>query len=300
MKRKLFQLAGTVVLMMSLSGCTALGNLTASDIKSLLGEAGLSLNMTDKSGKARTVAKTDIKTVTVDGKPLSADKYDVVNGQIKLKDVEKNKKFKMKIELSDGTIMDNLDLDTAEGKVNKATFVPGADGQMHSFDPNMDPEEAFKQQHAEDLLHRITVQLQQTGLTDSTLKAFGGKKSAEPTFHTLPDMAFDGTADGSINFDVQVLNLVGPNASDILDTTFFVAVETGGQIKVTKFKINKTDLQRQDMQTGALPQAQTVASADIQVTSTQTFASMTEAKTQLPFEEPMMGEPMPHEGSDMH
>lgn len=289
MKQTMVKLAGTVALVMALSGCDALMNLTAGDIKNMLADAGVSLQMTDKTGKSRTLAKTDIKAVTVDGKPLAADKYDVVNGQIKLKGMEKNKKLKLKIELTDGSIMDNLDLDTSDSKINnnKATFVPGADGKMHSFDPNVNPEEAFKKQHEEDLQHRITLQLQLSGLTDSTLKAIGGKRSNETMFHGLPEMAFDGTEAGDVNLDVQVLNMIGPNASDILDVTWFVAFEVNGQIKVAQFKVKKSDLQRQDPQTGALPLAQTVASADISVTNTQTFASMTEAKNQLHVEEPM-------------
>lgn len=290
------KLLGIGAIALTLSGCDALKNLTPADVNALLAEAGLELNMTDSEGNAKTVKKDEIKAVYVDGKPLPPDQYDVVDGKIKFRNMPKNKQQKVKIEFNGdmGTI-DGMDLDTREGHEfsNKEVFVPGSDGMFHEADSTLTPEEAFRRRREEDLKHRITLDLNIAGLKPGMVKFFGGARSNELAYrvHGLPLFAFDVPAEGDLRMDVQVLNLTGPNPSDVLDVTWFVAFAgDDGKCKVQQFKIKKADLQRQNPTTRELPPAQTVAAGEFElVGSVESLDTYEQAKAKYHFEMPMMG-----------
>ncbi|MBO9540823.1 hypothetical protein J7643_09555 [bacterium] len=287
------KLLGIGAIALALTGCDALKNLTPNDVNALLAEAGLELRLTDNEGQARTLKRDEIKAVYLDGKPLSADQYDVVDGKLKFRDVPKNKQQKVRIEFNgDMGTLDGLDLDTREGRAfdNREVFVPGADGRFHEAEPGMTPEEAFKRQREEDLKHRITLDLNVPGLKPGSVRFFGGAHSRElaERVHALPPFAFDVPTDGDLRMDVQVLNLTGPNPSDVLDVTWFVAFAgEGSAIKVQRFKIEKGDLKRQEPATGKLPDAQLVSADDIElVGDVETFADFAQAGAHYHFELP--------------
>ncbi|HEY9900784.1 MAG TPA: hypothetical protein V6D00_16510 [Pantanalinema sp.] len=287
------KILGIAAIALTLSGCDALKNLTPGDLNAMLAEAGLELRLTDAAGNARSLKRDEIKAVYLDGKQLTPDQYDVVDGKIKFRNVPRDKQQKVKIELNDdlGTL-DGLDLDTREGHEfsNREVFVPGADGRFHEGEPGLEPEEAFQRQHAEDLMHRITLDLNLSGLKPGNVRFFGGAHTRElaERVHGLAPMAFDAPAEGDLRMDVQVLNLTGPSASDVLDVTWFVAFSLEGEsVKVQRFKIKKADLKRQDPASGELPPAQLLSAADIELVGAETFDTFEQARSQYHFEVPM-------------
>lgn len=281
--------AGSLALVASLAGCP---NMSIQDLKAMLTQAGIELNVADRSGNKRMLTKADIKEVYVDGQKVAADKWTFENGQVKLLEVPKNAQFKLKVVLMDGTVLDNIGVNTADGKAttNKAVFVPnqagtgfeqGAEGQTFE-----DAIKDFASQHEQDLLHRVTISLGMANLNNESLILLAHKKPGMQDMVELPDFAYDTDASGNVRFDVQLLNFFrDPNTHQLdqtaLDGTIWTLLSEGGEDSViaTHFKITQTGLQLPDdtTQPPTLPAAQTVGAGGWSQIDTKTYASLEEA-----------------------
>ena len=258
------------------AGC----NLTAAQIQQVvdtgkqlaqkLAEAGVKLQIADSSGKQVSLTKSDIKQVFLDGQELSPDKYDVVGGEIRFKDLlEKNSGQKaVKIVLKGGTVIDNVKIDTTEGKetANEARFIAGPGGRMTAVDAGKSLEDAAKERLAEARKSGVVVKLGIPGLNDATVEAIGvqaaGAAEGDPVF-VLPRTAFSATPDGGIVFDVQFLSVLtssaaatGAGEADIKAASWYVVHKTpAGHFALHEFRLLK-GLQQADPATGNLPDLQ--------------------------------------------
>ncbi|MBM3269995.1 MAG: hypothetical protein FJZ01_20360 [Candidatus Sericytochromatia bacterium] len=270
-------LPAALALSLGLAGC----NLTSAQIQGLvdkLVDVAVKIQVAGVDGKPRTLSKADIKQIFVDGKEVAADKFDVVNGQIKLKGVvERNSGQKpLKVVLQDGTVIDGADLDTTEGKENgnEASFIAGPGGRMTEVAAGKSLDQAYRDQLAEARKSGVVVKLGASGITSTTIEAVGvqrgGATSADPVY-VLPATAYTATTDGGIVFDVRFLTVLvksaaeqGASEDDIKNSTWYVAYDatTSGKYMLEAFKFDKK-LEQADLVTGKLPAAQTVAKTEL-------------------------------------
>lgn len=231
-----------------------------------LAEAGIKLQIADATGKPVTLTKADVKQVFLDGKEVPAEQFDVVNGEIKFKDLlEKNSGQKVvKVVLKNGLVIDNVKIDTSEGKPasTEAKFIAGPGGRLSAVDAGKSLAEAARDRAVEARKSGVVVKAGIKGLTNDNIFAVGvrGPNSGDddPVF-LLPRSAFSATPDGGVVFDVQFLWVLarsaeanGATEEEIKGAIWYVAHKTSAGFELNAFRLLK-GLQQPDPATGHLP-----------------------------------------------
>lgn len=270
-----------------------------------LADAGVKLQIADATGKQVALTKADVKQVFLDGKEVTSDQFDVVNGEIKFKDLlEMNSGQKsVKVVLKSGLVIDNVKIDTTEGRASstEAKFIAGPGGRLSQVDAGKSLEDAAKERVAKARQSGVVVKLGVSGLNDGNIVAVGfqaaGSGKDDPVF-VLPRSAFRGTPDGGIVFDVQFLSVLtataqatGATDADIKDADWYVVHKTAsGGFSLHHFNILKV-LKQVNPETGEFPEAQILddAGADFSepsyIDTYDTFAELTYGTTLVELDE---------------
>ncbi len=205
-----------IMLSATMGGC-ALTAAQQAALGTLLQSAGLQTQVSDSAGNQVSLTSSDISSVTYNGKTLSASQWAVdASGSINFKDVvrENSGTVPVGIKLTNGQVL-NYQYDTTAGAItgNRAVFVPGDDGQYHEGAPGQDLQQAWKDQHQQEIQqHWLTVDLGLGDLSPSdptfVMAVRPGALDAQTGWAVMvPRVFYSADASGDISFDPQVLNL---------------------------------------------------------------------------------------------
>ncbi|MEB3203237.1 MAG: hypothetical protein VKP57_00910 [Candidatus Sericytochromatia bacterium] len=208
-KRNILSMAAAAALV---AGC----NLSAAQVQqavqqatTLLQNAGVKLEFLDENGVSQTIAAEDVESVVVDGKTLSDDEYDIVNGEVRLTRLEADDKTRqVEIRLKDVDQPITTSIVAREGaqapSANRVAIVQDSLGGI-VFQPNGDLAKLGEEQRKRDIAARVTWDLRPLALPVPPLRAgFITKDGAAQPF---PQMAASWSA-RVVAFDVQVFNLI--------------------------------------------------------------------------------------------
>jgi hypothetical protein len=175
----------------------------------LLQNAGVKLEFLDENGVAQTVEAENVESVVVDGRMLSDDEYDIVNGEVRLTRLEANDKSRrVEIRLKDVDQAITTSIVAREGaqapSANRVAIVRDSLGGV-VFQPNGDLAKLGEEQRKRDIAARVTWNLRPLALPELPLRA--GFITKDAAVQPFPQMAASWSA-RVVAFDVQVFNLI--------------------------------------------------------------------------------------------